>query len=606
MQIIMVLSLLLSYFIQISCMDAPASAAEKGLSRGSIKFEEEKSKFEKYHLEDPQEFTKLLRKRLGQGDDLSAYLSNLHRLATKLLLQDALVQQLARREYIEVKILTLEDETDKYVKQISSEKSFTSKGSEVGYELTPQTAQDLNELIAHQHVLYNEFKIPEDLKIIFSWILDNPKGSFLSILGYSKKNEYENVLLNPLFEKEDTIEKFNYPLAEFLAEVKELPFIKDNTTYLQKISDVTNNYVYKRLQLEKYIQAQRSKISAQQIIRQLSSENNKIIDEYTVSRDFYKKMYAIVYAELKSEIAKNIKENPGIIKYVKSTPQIAIDQGFLPKTLPAQLPEFVNPSKVIMLPAVNEQFMQAQKEWEQKPRAIPVAVAVKKKKPKHKKRLPIQSESESGETEQEETESVEEKALKKLIVGSDGSYIVEGGDSPIRITIYNDVPQYQNILFKTEKPFSIKQKLPAIDYTNWVKMWFENPHLARKEQGYTNPKSKKYRAGEPEWKPTVLHAFSRLVDDYIMQWGTLTQVDSKREPGKKDYLITIPGMIVFPDGKEETGVYAYLIDSKTGQWYHRMFESQSSKRILDDLFEKGYFTAEMSGYYDVYFPPLGK
>ncbi len=71
-------------------------------------------------------------------------------------------------------------------------------------------------------------------------------------------------------------------------------------------------------------------------------------------------------------------------------------------------------------------------------------------------------------------------------------------------------------------------------------------------------------------------------------------------------MITIPGKMEYPDGTEETGVFTYIIDSENGQWYHRMFTPSSHKKMAEDFMQKGFFSPEIKGYYDVYFPPLTK
>ena len=109
------------------------------------------------------------------------------------------------------------------------------------------------------------------------------------------------------------------------------------------------------------------------------------------------------------------------------------------------------------------------------------------------------------------------------------------------------------------------------------------------------------------WKPIALHAFSPLIDEYINQWGHITTIKNRRNPAQEDILITIPGKIIYPPGaqpQEEAGIFAYIIDSKNGQWYHRMFTAGTLSELTKNLFEKGYFAPEMTGYYDVFFPPL--
>ena len=193
--------------------------------------------------------------------------------------------------------------------------------------------------------------------------------------------------------------------------------------------------------------------------------------------------------------------------------------------------------------------------------------------------------------------------IKKAL---DDSYILEGEETEKNITIHDPKNNTVITLFKTNRPFSLKEKLPAKNYTDWVQMWFKNPDQALQVQGYTTLNSPKFTPVSEYWRPVAIHAFPFLVDDYITQWGTLAAIPSRRDITRKDFLITLPGAMKYPDGTQETGVFAYLIDSHNGQWYHRMFEPQSGTKLISDLFELGYFSPEMTGYYDVYFPPLGK
>lgn len=73
---------------------------------------------------------------------------------------------------------------------------------------------------------------------------------------------------------------------------------------------------------------------------------------------------------------------------------------------------------------------------------------------------------------------------------------------------------------------------------------------------------------------------------------------------KQDVLYTIPGGITDKNGKELTGIFTYLQDSKTGQIYHRFFEPQLGSQLIQGFYEKGYFAPADNGYYDLAFPPL--
>ena len=91
--------------------------------------------------------------------------------------------------------------------------------------------------------------------------------------------------------------------------------------------------------------------------------------------------------------------------------------------------------------------------------------------------------------------------------------------------------------------------------------------------------------------PVVLHAFPQLVDEYIYKYGSVSQTPSRMVKGKNDIMVTIPGKMEYPTGKEETGVFTYIIDSANGQWFHRMFTPSSHKKMAADFMEKRIFCA---------------
>ncbi len=189
----------------------------------------------------------------------------------------------------------------------------------------------------------------------------------------------------------------------------------------------------------------------------------------------------------------------------------------------------------------------------------------------------------------------------------DNSFVLEKEDTASEVIIHD--PRHNTIttLFKPAKKSDID---PApfipLKYTDWVSMWFINPQEALQLQGYKDPKSTKY-VGEAKYQYIIdIHDFARLVDDYISQLALVSKTTNKKNPKREDFLITIPGRMQYADGTQETGIYSYLIDSENGQCYHRMFEPQSGTKIISDLFEKGYFNPDMTGYYEVFFPPLEK
>ena len=227
-----------------------------------------------------------------------------------------------------------------------------------------------------------------------------------------------------------------------------------------------------------------------------------------------------------------------------------------------------NPVEHIILPSLDKEIEQAHIGWQ---KAHPIELEVKKPKKERKK-----------------------KAKEPKEVTTDKN-----------ITIHNEKNKTIETIFKASQPFQIKN-LPPINYTNWVKQWFEDPNQAIIDQGYTDINSKKYTLPHLYWRPIALHSFSARTDEYLLQWATVTKIPNRKNPNREDWLVTLPGMIEYSNGDKETGVFAYLIDTSNGQWYHRMFEPQTGKKLITDLFKKGYFSPEMEGYYDIFFPPLGK
>ena len=328
-----------------------------------------------------------------------------------------------------------------------------------------------------------------------------------------------------------------------------------------------------------------------------SRNNQRIAHLYRLSQKWYAQTYKIVRKELYDSFSKLAKEGvKNIAGYLAPIPERARKEGFLPNKFPEELTLIQEASKIVVVPSFDKQFEQARIAWEKSEAKEP------KVKKKYRRRTAFPSLAVPG-TE----ESIKEAAPAKIRTGIDGSYILEGEEDDVQITIEDPIHNVTATIFKTKQnPANAAQlqQLPKINYTPWVKIWFDDPEKARIEQGYTDPKNPRYKAGEPNWKPIVLHAFPRLVDEYMHAYGTVSKTPSRRERGKEDILVTIPGKMEFPNGNEETGVFAYIIDSVTGDWYHRMFTPESGKNLIADLFAKGYFSPEITGYYDVFFPPL--
>ena len=76
-------------------------------------------------------------------------------------------------------------------------------------------------------------------------------------------------------------------------------------------------------------------------------------------------------------------------------------------------------------------------------------------------------------------------------------------------------------------------------------------------QGYNDPKNLRYRAGQPAWMPVVLHAFPKLVDEYIYKYGTVSQTPSRMIKGKNDIMVTIPAKLNILMAKKKRSIHLY-------------------------------------------------
>ena len=595
-----------------------AQPAEQMSPEIATKFSEEKRKFEKYDFDHPENFLNQLRTQLNPQQNLIQYLENLQRFASKLLYQQLFIQQLITWAYLYSKGVDLTKLAYHYMSEMGVKREVVRSMSRsespplYGFKLSPETEDQLNEMTAHSGLLTSRKYSARDIDALFLWILDKGKGSWLNKLGLALKADYDNKLLQPLeYSEWNKIHDLYYSTGDIWTPTRQdIRLINENTQYLGHLLEKYES-LQKGLEKLKALQATKkhlSKLTVGMSYGAFYLESIKDTDLYIQAYPWYEKLYELIRKELGAGIAELLRKNPQdktVIKYLESLPAEAVQEKLVPKILPSRLPELLKLSEAIKLPSLDAEFDRARIEWE---KTHASGIEEKKiEKPKKKRRRKISAEKEVLAICPAIEEEVEEISVpEKINEGRDGSYILAGDDNDKRITIHDPKNNTTQVIFKTDKPFRIEQHLPPVVYTNWVTMWFEDPEKAREIQGYNDPKNKRYRAGEPSWKPAALHAFSVLVDDYIREWGTSTTIPSRREKGKEDILVTIPGMMVFPDGKQETGVFAYLIDSKTGEWYHRMFEPQSRGKILSDLFEKGYFSPEMTGYYDVYFPRLGK
>lgn len=588
------LSILLALFFSLNGMDAPQETTETIPVKLIDIHNKEQRKFKRYNLEKPETFLTIIREAFNYDSDKEKYLKNVQALASALLAQHQAMDLLGQASYYGDLFLKQKDLFYRIAKQMHT----TIKDNEI-IQYEPETSEQLNIVLAHADLVRNvEMLSEQELAIVFSWILDTSKGKWLNNLGLLRKNTHEGVLLDNKREQvQDKAEKtvllvdgspFINPISEQLT--------KENIAYVSNFHQGTK----KLIQLEEKGASLNTLEAAN---REYVKNNAQTAQLYRIHQYEYQKLYEIVLKELKhvyqeATIAKQ-KISPVILFPI---PEQLRKQNHIPAKFPEKLETIKNPETYLTPFSLDSELEKARAEWEKSQAQAP---AKKKYVKRSKKITPITDEA----TSEKETSGPAASAPVKIRTAADDSYIAEGAEDDIQIIIEDPKNDATITLFKTKmSPANAARlkNLPRKDYTPNVQQWFDNPKKARIDQGYTDPKSLKYRAGEPAWKPIVLHAFSRIVDDYLYQYGTVGEVASRSEKDKKDILVTVPGKLEYPNGDEETGVFAYIIDSKNGQWYHRMFTPHDSKRLLADLFEKGYFAPEMTGYYDVFFPALPK
>jgi hypothetical protein len=608
----------------------------------AIKYDQEKKKFESYNLDHPEKFFNACKDKFRSKEsaeptetDIFKYLIYLNYLANILLSQHLLVQAAYNYNYMAKYLNELHKKRLEALKITVGPDATDDKT----VRLRPDNDESFNETISHigiiKHPVDKEYDIAE-LKILFGWIIDPNKGKWMQALGTLLKTNYEIGIndsflydkIQPLY---NLLSDHSVALLNVIGKIKQRDYchlIDNNSIYIQQLANNEKDYLQKK---EKYLnikkqQEKRKKDLGKDYFPENLYEDwlnkiKQIINTYSYSHTEYEKLYAIIRQEINKKIKELLMQKPGDIEHTKKVTQLAATfqteegKNIIPPILPLQLPTFDDPAKVVSIFSFDGPLEVFRNHWIENQKAKKLAPQ-KIKKVRKKKITPEKGDSEPVEEKTPESESSSEEEIietkvepKKVKEASDGSYIFEGDETNERITIHNPKNKTTEVIFKTDKTFVGKEKLPKIIYTTWVKMWFEDPAQALVKQGYITPGTKKFTAEHLRWKPIVLHAFSPLVDEYVEKWGTITKIPSRRASGKQDILVTLPGMIIYPEGskdKSETGVFAYLIDSDNGQWYHRMFEPQTGQKLIQSLFDKGYFSAEMTGYYDVFFPALGK
>jgi hypothetical protein len=515
------------------------------------KFNEEEKRLKGYGLDQPERyFFEKLHSTLGKNNSIEQYFDNLHIFANLLLAQHYFLSEFFNHFYINNYGQELRDRSEEIHVKLRARKTGENR-----YRLTAPSVAVLNELAAHRSLLDQKEKLtPEQLKVAIKWgFSQDPwlrllsESILITDLGHSLAPEIQKI-------NDQTSKTKNYTLDTFAPISKtynKLPsIIKVNTAGLNNVKNV--------------------------MIAKNNDEKISVVSDtaylYSYTHAWYEQLYKIVRAEISNTIRELLTQKKDIRAFTKYSSNLFPDL-YPNKILPSELPTIPKPHLY-----TQDQFDELKAQ--------------------------VKKELEEEKIKQE----IERKQNTKIKQTADGSsYILEFEDIPTSITIHNQKNNTQEIIFKHESPFEIDKSgknIFPIKYTDWVNQWFVDPKQAIATQGYNNPASLKFRAGEPEWKPIVLHAFSPLVDDYIKQWGRITTTKNRRNPAQEDILITIPGKMIYPSGTEEAGIFAYIIDSQNGQWYHRMFTPGSLSELTRNLFEKGYFAPQMTGYYDVFFPAL--
>jgi hypothetical protein len=571
----MLYALLLTLVLNIWAMDAPPGAHTQEIPADlQLRYSPERDRFRSYNLDNPEnKFLSKLRKDLKKDEDVETYLENLHLFANLLLAQHLILNQAIQATHINDYQTTLLNNEQKIVKKLGAKEKESGQ-----FLIFPPTTDALNEIVAHQSILLAESLTPEQLRIAFIWSFTDDVW-FQSLAEYLLNRHILKLIVeerrSAVFKTSEKIITVNMVLEEKDIEHDSLPrIIKINTQPMYEINQ-------EREKAEKRLtSAENRKIQYAKSYSSLTEDFSKAVILqgllYKYTHKWYEQLYKVIRNEISTTIKDLITKKTNISGIGKYAANIYTD--LLPeKVLPVELPP-LSPAVKLLSPSDFEQDkLRIKNEW----------ILEQKKKEEERKR---------------------NNKIKQTEDGS--SYILEFEDIPTSITIHNQKNNTQEIIFKHESPFEIDKvgkKIFPIKYTDWVNQWFVDPKQAIATQGYNNPASLKFRAGEPEWKPIVLHAFSPLVDDYIKQWGRITTTKNRKNPAQEDILITIPGKIIYPPGsqpQEEAGIFAYIIDSQNGQWYHRMFTPGSLSELTRNLFEKGYFAPQMTGYYDVFFPPL--
>lgn len=573
-----ILIILLTIAVHLNGMDAPQSAPSPEIPvELQIKYSQERDRFRSYNLDNPEaKFLPLLRTQLKKDEDLNIYLRNLNLFLNLLIAQHFLLQKAAEINYLTQEKVRLKDKEKDLLQKMGAQADPSNPT--MSTFIVPN-ADTLNEVTAHTQLVTKSKGVltPDELQIVFNWEFDERFDPWMKLLS---QNRLLLNLITPLLnQRNQELNNFDAQLDRILFQLRsnfeKLPKLLQRNT--DSIPTIYRAYQVVKRRFELY---QQKEVKSKATLDSLADDYFDAISAagylYQYTHAWYEQLYKIVRAELKATIDPLMKAEPAKIKEFTKYMGNEFPNVLPDKVFPIALPPFKDPRETVILPSIEKERAAAKKIWDA----------------------------------QQKVKEEERRRNNKIKQSADGSYVLEFEDGPSSVTIHNPKNNTLEILFKHEHPNEIDKyanRVFPVNYTDWVKQWFSDPQQAIATQGYTDRSSKKFTLEQDRWKPVVLHAFSPLVDDYLKQWGRVTTIKNRRNPGQEDILITIPGKIIYPAGskpQEEAGVFAYIIDSVNGQWYHRMFTTGSLSELSKNLFEKGYFAPEMTGYYDVFFPAL--
>lgn len=166
------ISLCLTLFLSSFGMEAPFVESEIVPLKMQDFHHKEQHKFKKYDLAHPEKFLHLIREQFNYKENKEEYLKQLQILLSGLLIQYQTMLYLGEHAFFLTQYYQLKDKYNMLIKKLNA------KILAAGVDVNPDTPEQLNIILAHNDLLNKtETYSPEDLSIIFSWILDTEKGA---------------------------------------------------------------------------------------------------------------------------------------------------------------------------------------------------------------------------------------------------------------------------------------------------------------------------------------------------------------------------------------------------------------------------------------------